>query len=167
MFNAKKTIPTIVLGTSILFSVVAYASPPVGTSVKIQSVGYDIVNGSYNTYRPTVLDLGTKYIYTRNSSSKNWKLVSVGLGFYNIKSTSRPNGCIYDSSGSKLAKFDSSCNSNEPRAEWKFIETHQGSGQYNIQNGIGRCLQVDNYRDRLKAVTCNPQNPLYQLFTVN
>lgn len=163
MLNIKGPISILALAASVLLSGVVHAGPPVGTSVKIQSVGYDYE--SNRIFQPTVLDLGTKYVYTRESSSKDWKLVSAGGDFYNIKSTSRPDGCIYDSSGSSLAKFDRSCNSNYPRAEWEFTEIK--SGQYKITNGLGRCLQVDNNRNRLKAVSCVSDTTLYQLFTVN
>jgi hypothetical protein len=113
----------------------------------------------YSAKRNTIIDAGSKYIYTSTSrNAKDWKLNKLANGWYNIVSVDRPGGCIYDSSGSNLAKFDRSCNRNEPRAEWKLVVHGGGNlyGQtYKVVNRKGRCLETDTYRERLKAVTCN------------
>lgn len=148
---------TTLLGLSIISSV-ANAAP-----VGIRATVYDSEQSgsTLRIFLPTIYDAGTKKVYTKMSSDKAWNFVSVGGGYFNIKSVSRPNGCIYDSSGSVLAKFDSSCNRNEPRAEWRTVQ----SGSYvKIINKKGRCLEIDTYRNRLKAVTCTSSN--FQQFSL-
>ena len=105
-----------------------------------------------------VYDGNTKNIYTRTQKSQQWKMTPVGGGYFNIRSLSRPNGCIYDSSGTSSAKFDRSCNRNYSRAEWR-IQPYGGSDfygyKYRIINKKGRCLEVDTSRKKLLAVTCD------------
>lgn len=151
----KLIITTAALALSVT-SLTANSAAPIGVGVPfgLQGIVYDreTYGGTTHIFRPTIYDQGSKRIYTRKSTTNAWKLSSVGGGYYNIRSVSRPAGCIYDSSGSKLAKFDSSCNSNYSRAEWRFEAASHG--YYKIINKKGRCLETDNKYNRLRAVTC-------------
>ena len=156
--NIIKAISITALSVLSIISSAANAAP-----VGIKSSAYDSEHegNTLHIFRPTVYDSGSKRIYTTRSEIKAWNFVSVGGDYFNIKSVSRPNGCIYDSSGSILAKFDRSCNRNEPRAEWKQVP----SGNYvKIVNKKGRCLEIDTNRNRLKAVTCTSST--FQLFSI-
>jgi hypothetical protein len=115
----------------------------------------------------SVYDDGGKYTHWKSSGAASyWIFDHIGSGYYNIRSSTRPSACIYDSSGSIRAKMDSSCNTNAPRAEWKPIPII-GTPYGTIVNKLGRCLEMDyvsGYKKDLKAIDCNgSQNQLFNL----
>ncbi len=112
-------------------------------------------------YHLYLRDTGTKELYLRRDAYADWILKPIAAGWFNIASIHRPGGCIYDSSGSDLAKYDNSCNSDFPRAEWKLQLVNN---KYKIVNKLGRCLEFHPNRMRLKAVACEPNTR--QLFHV-
>lgn len=130
---------------------------------------------SHNVNYPYFInDEYNKYLHvngTAGSSGTTWELafdgIYNGLVYYNIKSSLRPEGCIYDSSGSNSAKFDRSCNTKYSRAQWKFVETGTPS-VYKVINRKGRCLQVRTSDSLLQAVTCNNNSTqLWHIDTTN
>jgi hypothetical protein len=130
---------------------------------------YSYANGQY------VSDINrTKRIKTIGSPFR-WKARKISSSsteiYVNLISSVRSAACIYDSSGSSLAKMDSSCNNNYPRAEWRFEYIRSTSlwgdtFQTKIVSKRGTCLEVDPRRSRLKAVTCVAGNN-NQLFEVS
>lgn len=130
---------------------------------------YSYANGQY------VSDINrTKRIKTTGSPF-SWiarKISSSSTDPYvNLISSVRSAACIYDSSGTSLAKMDSSCNNNYPRAEWRIQTTLTTTiwgvtSETKIVSKRGTCLEVDPVRARLKAVTCVAGNN-NQLFEVS
>jgi hypothetical protein len=147
----------LILATAMVGLMANMANADLNSALNGNSFVLKGANG-YASKKNYVHDLETKYIYTSTSFEAHWKFKKLANGWYNIVSVKRSSGCIYDSSSSSLAKFDRSCNSNEPRAEWLAERFGTGDFQrpaYIIKNRKGRCLEVDTTRERLKAVTCN------------
>ena len=161
----KIIISVIAIFSSLLLSCQAFAIDN-GGQITIYAYG----NGQYVSDKKK-----SKRIYT-SVYPFNWLLYVVDqnsiISYNNITSSARAFACIYDSSGSVLAKMDSSCNDDYPRAEWKF-ESADFKGpilgqrrDVKIKSKRGTCLEVDPKRDRLKAVKC-VDGDVNQRFSIN
>ncbi|MGI0118264.1 hypothetical protein [Zooshikella sp. RANM57] len=158
----KKYISSIAISLALVgagLSANSYSADPV--TIRSASLVATTSGSNLDLYHLYLRDTGTKELYLRRDAYADWTLKSVGEGWFNIVSIHRPGGCIYDSSGSDLAKYDSSCNSDFPRAEWKLQLVNNN---FKIVNKLGRCLELHPERMRLKAVACGPDN--LQLFRI-
>ncbi|MCH2042387.1 MAG: RICIN domain-containing protein [Saccharospirillaceae bacterium] len=111
-----------------------------------------------------IYDKGTKTVYTKKSKAIDWNFTPTTNGFYQIRSKSRPGGCIYDPKRTTIARFDKTCNYNWPRNEWRLEKMYNA---YRIRNKTtGYCMEADSGGTLLRVKSCSNNNDL-QLFYID
>ena len=127
-----------------------------------------VSSGGYSLYQRGN-GIADDIIYANNNEAwrlhQKWWFRSIGGGKYQIRADSRKEICIYDPKRSDLAKYDSSCNENWARNEWSLtaMGTNSTGTYYRISNYLGKCMEVDPIRNRVKVLWCD-SSKAYQRF---